>query len=208
LLAYGPDDADVATTLRSLGTLLYLQDRFADAEPLLRRALSIREQRYGRRHTRVAAALSSLGRVLLARRRWSEAEQVLSEALSIRRQLLGDDHPHVAVSRKDLAALYFELGESAVAEVLWTQAVTVLMASRGPDSWEIADAESLLGGHLAAQGRYQEAEACLAGSYETLRQVRGEGAIYTRAARRRLDGLRRLELLAPGERPTAPQSRS
>ncbi len=192
LRAYGPDDADVATTLRSLGTLFYLQDRFADAEPLMRRALSIREQRYGRHHTRVAAALSSLGRVLLAQRRWWDAEKVLSEALSIRRELLGDDHPHVAVSRKDLAALYFDLGESAVAEVLWTQAVAVLTASRGPDSWEIADAESLLGGHLAAQGRYQEAKACLAGSYETLRRVRGEGAIYTRAARRRLDGLRRL----------------
>jgi len=150
---------------------------------------------------RVAAALSSLGRVLLARRRFSDAEQVLSEALSIRRELLGDDHPHVALSRKDLAALYFDLGESADAEVLWTQAVAVLTASKGPESWEIADAESLLGGHLAAQGRYQEAEACLDGSYQTLRRVRDEGAIYTRAARRRLDGLRRLELAASAERP-------
>jgi tetratricopeptide (TPR) repeat protein len=187
LEAYGSDSPDVANTQRSLGILFYLRGDFDGAEPWLRQALDVREQAFGRENTETASALSSLGRLLTAQGRRTEAEEALTECLAVRRRLLGDDHLHVALTRNDLADLYFDLGEDAVAQVLRDQAMAVLRAEKPADSWEIADAESRLGARLAAEGRLDEAEPCLVDSYETLRRLRGEEAIYTREAKRRLE---------------------
>lgn len=129
--------------------------------------------------------------MLHAQGRLDEAEDALAGALAVRRELLGEGHPHTALTRKDLASLYFDLGETATAEVLWSQALAVLLVAKGAGSWEIADAESQLGARLAAQGRFAEAEPCLRDGYRTLRDLRGEAALYTRKAGERLEELPR-----------------
>lgn len=134
----------------------------------------------------MASALSSLGRVYQAQGRLEEAEATLTEALALRRELLGRSHPHVALTEKDLASLYFDMGEDAVAEVLWDRALRLLHETQPADAWELADAERHLGARLAARSRLDEAEVCLRESYDTLRRLRGEQAIYTRQARERL----------------------
>lgn len=138
--------------------------------------------------TRVASALSSLGRVLHAQGRLSEAESSFAEVLDLRLDLLGEDHLHVALTSKDLASVLFDLGKNADAEIPWDQALTVLRSEK-PGGWEIADAESCEGARLLAAGRVEEAEALLERSYETLRRLRGEEAIYTRQELRRLEEL-------------------
>ena len=49
-------------------------------------------------------------------------------------------------------------------------------------SWEIAEAESELGGCLAALGRFDEAEPILLRSYQLLKQKRGGESKQTRLA--------------------------
>ncbi len=190
LRIYGPDDVDISNSLRSLGTLLFCKGDFEAAEAPLLRALTLREREYGPRSTRVAAVWSSLGRVLHARGRLDEAVEALERALGIRVTRLGSGHLHVALTRKDLASVYFDRGEDAVAEMLWGQALPVLRAKKPADSWELADAESQLGARLAARGRFDEAEVCLRDSYEALKSSRGEQAVYTRRAFRRLEDFR------------------
>ncbi len=46
----GPDDPGVATALTNMGQLLQRQGRFAQAEPLLRRAVKIQEHHHGDTH--------------------------------------------------------------------------------------------------------------------------------------------------------------
>ncbi len=99
--------------------------------------------------------------------------------------LRGDFAAAEPLLREALASLCFDRGETATAEVLWSQALAVLRAVR-PDGWEVADAESQLGGRLLAQGRRAEAEACLRDGYETRRRLRGEQALRTVQARQRL----------------------
>ncbi len=191
--AYKPGDLDIATSLRNLGNLLYLKGDFDNAEDALREALKLRLDARQAGSTRTASVLNSLGRILHAQGQLDEAEGALTEALAIRRRLLGDQHLHTAFTEKDLASVYFDLGENAVAEVLWGRALVVLRTKKQPDAWVLADAESQLGARLAAQGRFEEAETCLRDSYETLAQLRGEQALFTRQARERLEAFSRLD---------------
>ncbi len=186
---HGPEDPDVAVGLRSLGNLYYVQGDLERAEPLLRESLEIRLKRFGPDDTKVATALVSLGRVLHGQGRHWKAEELFLRALEIRRARLGDDHVHVASVQRDLAALFLDVGEPEVAEVLLVRALATFRDAKGEGAWEIADTESLLGAWLAGRGRYEEAEPCLVESYRALLAIRGERAIHTRAARRRVRDL-------------------
>ncbi len=200
--AQGAEHPAVATTLRGRGTVLYLRGDAEAAEPLLRQALEIRQRHFGSRDARVAAAEISLGRALRSLGRFDEAEKLLESALATRRELFGDDHPHVALARKDLAALILDRAEPpsaeaiGEAEALLTQALQVLREWKPVGSWEVADAESLLGFCRMGQGRYEEAETHLRAGYFSLQELRGSEAIYTRNAYRRL-----VELYAAQDRP-------
>ena len=186
---YGPDDGTVATTLRSLGVLYYTRGDLERAEPPLRQALEIRERIYDPEDTRIATALASLGRLRHAQQRHQEAEEMLIRALAIRSRRFDEDHLYVAFSQLDLARLYLDVGELAPGEVILTRALETLRAKRRAGSWELAAADSVLGGYLAARGRYDEAEALLDRSYQTLAATRGARAVYTRDALRRLRAL-------------------
>lgn len=191
---YGPKSRDTATSLRSLGVLLYVRGDAAEAEPLLREALEIRREVHGERHPRTAAALSSLGKALLTLERYDESVISLNKALEIRWQLWGSNHVLVAASRRDLALLYFALNEDEIAQVLWSRALSTLRKrdlQRGTLSWEVADAESRLGALLLKEGRVDEAAVCLRDSWEALQRLRGEEAAITREAESRFQLLRR-----------------
>ncbi len=182
----GPDDRDVATSLRSLGTLHYTQGLFEKAEPPLREALAIRRRVYGKGDPKVAAVLDKLGSVLAAQGRGEEAEASFLEALEIQRTALGEDHLDLARTRKNLAALLLAEGSPETAAVLLPRALATFYRVKPAGDWEIADAESVLGAYLMAVGRLEEAEACLRQSHATLLRERGERAIFTRQAERRL----------------------
>lgn len=189
---YGETHKLVARTRRSLGGLFYLKGDFTRAERLLRDSLAFRRTHYGERSLEVALVLHPLGRVLTGQKRYRDAEAALTEALSIQEEHLDDAHLQVAISRNHLAVVLFDRGDAAdrvMAEDLWRRAMEVLWEKRGPDSWEIAEAESHLGARLAAEGRVKEAEVLLVRSHETLWCTRGEEAIMTREAWERLETL-------------------
>ncbi len=162
-----------------------MKSDFAAAEQVLRQALELRLADSGARSLAVASVLSLLGRVHHARGRLDAAVDALSRALDLRREFLGDDHLHVALTRKDLASVELELGNDG-AEEMWQGAVAALRSLRPAGSWELADADSQLGARLAAAGHFEQAEPYLRSSYQTLRRLRGEQALYTRQARDRL----------------------
>ena len=58
--ALGPDHPDVAQALNNLAVLYYKQGRYAEAEPLYKRALAIGEKALGPDHPDVATALNNL----------------------------------------------------------------------------------------------------------------------------------------------------
>jgi tetratricopeptide (TPR) repeat protein len=73
--------------------LLDATNRRAEAEPLFRRALAIREKSLGPDHPSVANSLTNLANLLYVSNRRAEAEPLFRRALAICEKSYGADHP-------------------------------------------------------------------------------------------------------------------
>jgi tetratricopeptide (TPR) repeat protein len=126
----------VAVSLQSLAVLYYHEGRYADAEPLYKRALAIREKAFGPDDPQIATSLNSLP-ALDSQGRYADAEPLLRRALAIREQALGRDHPDVATSLNNLAFLCRTQARYADAEPFYKQALTIWekMLGRNHPSW-------------------------------------------------------------------------
>src|SRR5262249_16138368 len=86
---------------------------YARAEPLLQRALQIREKALGPDRSYVARALHDLALLHVDKGDYAGAEPLLQRALQIREKALGPDHPDVASSLTDLSVIHRAQGRSA-----------------------------------------------------------------------------------------------
>jgi tetratricopeptide (TPR) repeat protein len=102
--------------LSILGGFLEGKARYAEAEPLMRRALAIDEQSLGPDHPDVAIDLNNLAQLLQATNRLAEAEPLMRRALAIDEQSLWPDHPNVAIHLNNLALLLQATDRLAEAE--------------------------------------------------------------------------------------------
>ena len=73
----------VATDLNSLARLLHDANRLTEANPLMRRALAIFNESFGKDHPTVAAQLNNLAQLLHDTNRLAEAETLMRRALAI-----------------------------------------------------------------------------------------------------------------------------
>jgi len=80
----GSQDPRLATSLNGLAGVYRAQGRYAEAEPLYRRALAIREKALGAEHPDVAQSLNNLALLYAAQGRFGEAEPLHKPALAIR----------------------------------------------------------------------------------------------------------------------------
>ena len=85
--------------------MLGKQDRYGEAEPLVRRALAIKEKALGAEHLDTASSLNNLATVLSAQGRYGEAEPLYRRALAITEKALGAEHLDTASSLNNLATV-------------------------------------------------------------------------------------------------------
>jgi CHAT domain-containing protein len=95
------------------------QGRYAEAEPLMQRALTIFEQALGPQHPQVAAALSNLATLYTDQGQYAQAEPLLQRALTLWEQARGDTHSHVPTGFNTLAVLYQKQGRLDEARPLY-----------------------------------------------------------------------------------------
>ena len=116
--SYGPKHPDIASSLNNLAGLLQTTNRFSEAEPLYRRALTILEKSFGKNHPRVATNLNNMAVLFYATNRYSDADWSFRRALRILEKSLGQTDPYVANVRGNLAELLDEMGQSSDALTL------------------------------------------------------------------------------------------
>jgi len=179
---HGEEHLDVASGLNTLGELLYTraplqelpsdsQTQYLEAELLVRRALTIREEALGAEHPEVANSLNNLAALLQRRGKLPEAEQFLRRAMSILEGRLGDQHPDVARSFNNLGLFLHGQGQLAEAEELYRRALTIWDQSLGPEHPAIAYVLCNLG--LLLEGQHRRTEA--ASLYQRALAIREKG---------------------------------
>ena len=178
---WGYWDGDVATSMRSLGSLYFELGRYEEAEPLLRDALEIRQWRHPLGSSPVAAATSSLARVLHALGRYPEAEELFRRTLAVRESTLDEGHDHILASRRDLALLLIDAGrlDDAGREL---ERVVSYLDGEATRPWMADDAMGIYGLYLLRRGRLDEAGICLRESHDALLAKRSPRSLYSRRA--------------------------
>jgi CHAT domain-containing protein len=132
--------------------------RYAEAEPLYKRALAIFEKTLGPDHPLVATPLNQRASLYDREGRYAEAAPLFKRALAIREKALGPNHPLVANSLGELARLYKDQGRYPDAELLYKRSLAILEKTLGPDHPDIAMPLNDSALVYQAQGRYADAE--------------------------------------------------
>jgi tetratricopeptide (TPR) repeat protein len=121
----------ISRPLKSLGS-------FAEAERLMRRALTVAEQSGGRHHPNVATALNNLALLLHATNQREEVESFFRRALDIDEQNFGADHTNVARDLNGLAQFLHDTGQFDEAELEFRRALGIWEKNLGPEHPDIA----------------------------------------------------------------------
>ncbi len=149
---------EAAQLLNYAGNYLRDSAQYEQAEPLLQRALAIRERVLGADHPDTASSLIDLARLYKDQGKYEEAEPLFQRALEIRERVLGADHPDTATSLNSLALLYNFQGKYEEAESLFQRALEIRERVLGADDSETATSLNDLALHYDTQGKYEKAE--------------------------------------------------
>jgi len=102
--SFGPNDSRLATSLNNLALVYDEQGKYAEAEPLYKRALAILEKAFGPNHSSVATSLNNLAALYCSQGKYAEAEPLYKRSLQIR-EGLDPNGPDVAQSLANYAVL-------------------------------------------------------------------------------------------------------
>ena len=150
------------------------QGKYADAQPLLERALAIRTEVLGDKHPDTAESLNVQAENLLLLGKYADARPLLKRALAIRTEVLGDKHPDTSASLNDLAVNLYAQGEYADARPLLERALAIRTEVLGDKHPDTAESLNNLGYILNAQGEYADARPLLERALAIYTEVLGD----------------------------------
>jgi tetratricopeptide (TPR) repeat protein len=170
-----PHDQELAIELNNLAAVLHSIARDAEADPLLRRALTIVEEPAfsGDQRTR-AAILNSLGLTLLNLGEKARAEPVLRRAVALFQASGGADSLDAAKALNNLAVLHRATHEFATAEQEFKQALPMYQQQLGDNHPQLIPLLGNLFSVLAEQKRFAAGEPYLRRAMEIADRNRGE----------------------------------
>jgi CHAT domain-containing protein/tetratricopeptide (TPR) repeat protein len=164
----------LADFVGNVGYIRYRDGKYAQAEPLLQRALDLRRAALGERHPDIAQSLISLAAVRYKKGDYQASEPLTREALEILRSALGEAHPQLAVGLSSLGELYRAMGRYGEAEPFLRQALEIRRVALGPTHPDCADTLNDLGELRRALGDLEEAANLHREAPEVRRAARGD----------------------------------
>jgi eukaryotic-like serine/threonine-protein kinase len=177
---FGPDSPEVANSLVLLSVLRIDQARYAEAEQMIRQAISIDRRRLPKNSPKLASAISTLGSVLEKRSAFREAIQVLDEAIRIQ-SLPGANPADLEESLTYSANSQHGLGDDAAAEALYLRLLALdrrIYGDRHPsvaeDFINMGEAEKQMGSYAEAERNERQGIEIIRGWYGAINM---EGAI-------------------------------
>jgi serine/threonine protein kinase len=175
------NDPATLTTMVNLAFLLDRQQKRAEAEPMLRKAVAAERTLPADQTPMLATALNLLGLFQINRDN-VEADDLLRQALQIRRKLYPKDHADLAQSLSNLARVLKAKEDLEGAEKYLGEAVAMQRRLFPNGSREVARNQLDLGLLQQAEGKLTEAEASFRAASAVRRTVFGETNLATAVA--------------------------
>ncbi len=147
-----------ARLMDTIGTVYMKLGLYEDSEPLLLRALELREELLENEDPQVAESFVSLSLLLEQQGKFGEAERMAQRGLEIRERVLEQDHPDIAESLLGLARIYHKQVKLKEAEPLYKRALEIREKVLGPNHPDVAQSLNSLGILYYAQNQFGEAE--------------------------------------------------
>ena len=195
---HGPESFEVAIWLNNLGTVYQNVGNLEASSELIEESLEIRKGLGGPDSLQVGYALNNRAFQRQLEGDFDAAVIDYRKAFDLLMKHLGADHVHVAKLMRNLATALQDKGELEEAEKLAQEALEILR--KNLRNWQVADAESVLGGVYTSLGRFDEAERLLGQSYPVIESIKGVNARQTKEARARLEALEEARPAALSER--------
>jgi tetratricopeptide (TPR) repeat protein len=148
----------MARSYCELARVLYHQKRYADAEPLARWALSVREADKKAKPDAVFQSLYTLGLIRSAQRQHGEAEALLKRCITIQETNLGPDHVNSVVVVNQLALIYLDQAKYADAEALYQKAIAIHERKTPAENLDLAETAEKYAELLRRMKRLDDAE--------------------------------------------------
>jgi tetratricopeptide (TPR) repeat protein len=171
----------MARSYCNLARVVYHQRRYAEAEPLAKWALSVREADNKASDDAVFQALYTLGLIHSAQQHFAEAEPLLKRALALQEKTLPTGHVNTLVTLDRLALVYREQGKYKEAEPLYLRAVAIHERKTPDENLDLAETAEQYARLLRKMNRAEEAA-----SWEA-RALKIRDTVATRRAKAKAD---------------------
>jgi serine/threonine protein kinase/tetratricopeptide (TPR) repeat protein len=166
------EQPEIDAAVRATIGLTYLRlGRFDEAEPLLMRALEIRQRIFGDKHIDTAESFALMGLLLTNQAKWDEAAGFTRNAVRLAGELGEQGKNLWGDAMLNLAGLAADRGDLEDAESMYREVLAM---------WEKADSDfgpawvrHNLAGVLYKKGDYEEAETLFREALEGFRKTRG-----------------------------------
>ncbi len=139
----------------------YELTQYAQAEPLLKKALTILTKLLGTEHPAIAEARQILGWVYTDLGNYAQAESCYQQALAVYERMPEPDYRSISGCLSDLAESYEGQGKYALAEPLYREALRMTQLSRGFEHLDVAIGLRNMGMCYTNQKKYAQAEPLL-----------------------------------------------
>ena len=156
---FGDRHPAVALSYADLGSLLFSETRFAEAEQAQRRAYVIYADYAGAGGAGALIVQSNLAEALREQGRADEARPLAQQTVAGMEKLFGPDSVHVAGRLVTLARIESDLGAAAQAQAHAERAIAIFRATPSPGNTALEGARAARARVLLAAGRAGEAEA-------------------------------------------------
>lgn len=169
----GHSDTLIAHAANLLANFLSCAGLRTAAEPLLCRALAIREKTLGPDHPDVAESLNNQATIYWLQGQYAQAEPLFERALAILEKARGPHDPDVALALNNLALFPLVQRQYPRAESLLNRALAISEAALGAEHPDVSGVLGSLGRLYHAQGHYAQAELALKRALEIREKVFG-----------------------------------
>jgi tetratricopeptide (TPR) repeat protein len=187
---------DLGASLNNLAELYRVTRRYAEAELLYARSISIKEEQLGANHPSTATSLNNLASLYESIGRYAEAEPLYVRSLAISEE---HNHPDTAIILNNLAGLYRLIGRYSEAEPLYVRSLAISEEQLGSNHPDTATLLINLAGLYRSMGRYAEAEPLYVQAIGILEQSLGANHPNTQSCIHNLQRLRQ-QLAEPQQR--------